>query len=149
MIDYKNGIDVGTGIAVKDNICFVLAVCVYNGYIFSMFPLSKDKIDIEMIKQSSFLLEGHKEYDFSILPSCKLSQSMNNIDVNYNDMIGIVWQPVESQIKIMNFNLTSSFFQSTIILNLSTSYYLAAVVNYNTTLIFFWGGNVSAGSRNT
>ena len=140
MIDYKNGIDVVTDINTDDNdIWYAIFVTIFNGFILTRFPVDKAKINIDEIKQNSYLLQNSLDYTSSSTLYWRLSRSYNNLDSNYNSILDVICQTTDYQLKVMNFNTTSSDFSSTFVINTSTPFYPFHYSKYNTTLVYFWG----------
>ena len=91
MIDYINGLDypVTKPHITKDN-WYVLSMSVFNGFIFSSFPIDKDSIIIENIRNRSFLLSKVSFPSISNQFYWGLFSSSENIDTAFNDFVGIL-----------------------------------------------------------
>ena len=143
MIDYENGIDAATNALIINDICHILVFTVFNGYIFTNFPIERNQIDIEIMKQRSFRLENPLYYTSLSNFYWGYLHSVNNLDSDYNSILRIVCQKQENQLKIMNFNLTESIFKSTTVIDFNISFFSSVFIAYNSTLIYVWGGTLT------
>ena len=143
MVDYMGGFDmtIYPPIIYKSH-GYSLTPSISNGNLFIKFSIDKNMIDLGEIKSSSFLLlepiillTSLTQFNFALF------QSISNLDEKYNDLIGIIWQSSYVQIYITYFNSTTSTFESTLSVILNKIFYISNTVNYNTTLIYAWGGS--------
>ena len=143
MIDYANGIDATTNSLIISEVCYILVFTVFDGFIFTNFPIERSQIDIEIMKQSSFRLENPLYYTSLSNFYWSYLHSVNNLDNKYNSILMIVCQTQENQSKIMNFNLTESMFKSTTLIDFNISFFPSVFIAYNSTLIYVWGGTTT------
>ena len=142
MVDYMGGLDmtICPPIIYKSH-GYSLTPSISNGNLFIIFSIDKNMIDLEQIKSSSFLLKPIIVLSSLAQFNFALFQSISNLDEKYNDLIGIVWQSSYVQIYITYFNSTTSTFESTLNVILNKIFYISYIINYNTTLIYTWGGS--------
>ena len=142
MVDYMKGIDIAIHqpVIYKSH-WYSLTPSISNGNLFISFSIDKNTIDLDVIKSSSFLLKPSIVLSNLTQFNFALFQSTSNLDEKYNDLIGVIWQPSYTQINIVYFNSTASTFESTLSVAINKGFYISYFVNYNTTLIYVWGGS--------
>ena len=91
MIDYNNGIDIEISHPiVYGTSCYILSLSVSNGILFSKIPTDKSEINIQEIKNQSYLLKQSSSSVLGVLFYCFMFQDLNNLDESYNDLIGMI-----------------------------------------------------------
>ena len=140
MIDYKNGVDYGLNSLVDSNgTWYSLLLSVSNGYLLSIFPTDMSQIVTEKIMQNSYLLSASSITTLNYLFYCSLFRNLNNRDQNYNFILSIICQISLNQIKILHFNMTSTSFTSTSVININKDFNVLLYESYNTTMIYVSG----------
>ena len=143
MIDYKNGIDIELSYPIIYNsYWYILSASISNGNLFTFFPIDKNSIQLQSIKDRSFMLMQSQSSNMAVQFYWSLFQSLTNLDNKFNSLIGVIWQNSSSQITVMYFNTTSSAFESTYAINFNSVFYIWYFGNYNTTLLYVWGVTV-------
>ena len=143
MIDYTNGIDAVANALIINDVCYTIVFTVFNGYIFTNFPIERSQIDIEIMKKSAFRLENSLYYTSLSNYYWTYLHNINNLDTDYNSILMIVCQTQENQSKIMNYNMTESMFKSTTVIDFNVSFFPSIFIAYNSTLIYVWGGTTT------
>ena len=140
MIDYGNGIDISIcpPIIYKEN-WYILSFTTYQGYLFTYFPIDISQIDIQKIKKHSYLIQPTQTSQLSVQFYWGTSIRSNNMDVNFNDFVYILWRINDTQTAIMNFNTVNSSFGMTSKFTTNSSFYIAYFDFYNSTLVYWWG----------
>ena len=148
MIDYGNGIDIPIfNPIVYQEIWYFLSFTTYNGYLFSYFPINESQIDIEKIKEHSYLLKSAKVSKLSIQLYWFMLQNLNNLDEKFNKFICILWGMSDTQIAIMQFNTTNYSFERTPKFTTDSSFYISGLYFYNSTFAYIWGDNIDGQSH--
>ena len=147
MIDFANGVDALQNALIINDVCYILVFSVFNGYIFTNFPIERSQIDIEIMKQNSLRLEDSFYSTSLSFYYWTYLHNDNNFNSDYNSILMIVCQTKENQSKIMNFNLTESMFKSTTVIDFNISFFPSVFVPYNSTLIYVWGGTTTPKDR--
>ena len=141
MIDYDNGIDIELSYPIIYNsICYILSASVSSGNLFSLMPIDKNSINIQTMKDRSFFLRQSESSFLSSQFHWLMFNSLENLDTAYNDLIGIICQNTTFQTTLTYFNTTSSDFEYTFAINFNKAFYIWIFNNYNTTLVYIWGG---------
>ena len=141
MIDYNNGIDIEISHPiVYGTSCYILSLSVSNGILFSKIPTDKSEINIQEIKNQSYLLKQSSSSVLGVLFYCFMFQDLNNLDESYNDLIGMIWQNSKTQVSSIYYNATSSTFDLAMLFSFNYPYYIHFFNAYNTTLIYVYGG---------
>ena len=91
MIDYSNGIDyaVTNPLMIGEDL-FILTKSPFNGYLFTKIPIIKNDIDIEVIKQNSYLWQRSNLSNLTAHFYWEIFHNSDNIDEKYNDIIGLL-----------------------------------------------------------
>ena len=140
MIDYGNGLEISisTPIIYREN-WYILSFTTYQGYLFTYFPINKSQIEIQKIKEHSYLLRRSQISKISVQLYWTTSYSSNNLDEKFNDFICILWRVNDRETAIMHFNITKSSFEITSKFNTNSTFSIASLSFYNSTLAYWWG----------
>ena len=91
MIDYINGIDfaVTNPLMIGENV-YILTKSMFNGYLFTKIPIINNDIDIEVIKQNSYLWQRSNLSNLTAQFYWSIFHNSDNIDETYNNIIGLL-----------------------------------------------------------
>ena len=118
MIDYENGMDLELrNPIIYNSYWYCLYLNLFSGFLFTFFPIDKNSIQLQSIKDNSFMLMQFQFLNSEKQSFWSLFQSLINLDYKYNSLIGIIWQNSTSHIAVMYFNTASSAFDSTYAIN--------------------------------
>ena len=117
---------------------FILSFTTYQGYLFTYFPINKSQIDIQKIKEHSYLLRRSQISKMSVQIYWTTPYVSNNLDEIFKNFICILWRVNDKQTAVMHFNITKSSFELTSKFDTNSSFSITDFIFYNSTLVYLW-----------